>query len=278
MAGVDCLEVRFFYPIEAVNAGLFVSTGNGIHATRVLDTYELLFVTRGQLDLFEEEKSFTIRENQALILWPGRKHGGLCPFPADLSFYWLHFKVHAPEEPGMNAFVQPTQLTTVSRPERMIELFRRFLDDQEAGVRQPLAASHNVTLMLCELAHSAEAENPEEDNETVLAERISAYIASHFHEQISSSQIAAHLNYNPDYLERVFRREKHLSITSAIHYRRIKEARAQLLSYNDKNINQIAFACGYTDPGYFRRMFKRRTNMTPKEFRALYSHTHINTH
>jgi len=173
MAGADCLEIRFFYPVEALNAGFFVSTGSGIHATRVLDTYELLFVARGELELFEEERSFTVRENQALILWPGRKHGGLRPFPVDLSFYWLHFKLHSGEERMFNAFVQPTQLTTLSRPERMVELFRRFLDDQESGLHQPLAASHDVTLMLCELAHSAEAENPDEDNETVLAEHIS---------------------------------------------------------------------------------------------------------
>ena len=54
MSGSDCLEIRLFYPVEAVNAGLFVSTGNGIHDTRVLDTYELVFVNRGELHLFEE--------------------------------------------------------------------------------------------------------------------------------------------------------------------------------------------------------------------------------
>ena len=69
------------------------------------------------------------------------------------------------------------------------------------------------------------------------------------------------------------------------------EARLPALSWNvirlsrgclhieaGKNINEIAFECGYTDPGYFRRMFKRLTGLTPKEFRTLYARTHINTH
>ena len=45
-----------------------------------------------------------------------------------------------------------------------------------------------------------------------------------------------------------------------------------------KNINEIAFACGYSDPGYFRRMFKRLTGLSPKKFRSLYSRMHINAH
>jgi len=90
--------------------------------------------------------------------------------------------------------------------------------------------------------------------------------------------IAAALRFNPDYLERVFRARARMSILDALHQKRIGAARALLHTEPGKNINEIAFECGYADPGYFRRMFKRNTGLTPREFRTLYARTHINTH
>ncbi len=43
------------------------------------------------------------------------------------------------------------------------------------------------------------------------------------------------------------------------------------------NINEIAFACGYSDPAYFRRVFKQEINMAPKQYRSLYSRITVNT-
>lgn len=278
MGVADGMDLSFFYPVEALNGGLFVSLGDGIHPTRTLDTFELLFVARGILGIQEAGRCFYVSENQSLLLWPGRSHSGISPYPTDLSFYWVHFRLLPTSRVNANTSIHLNQLTDIVRPERMIELFRMFLEDQESEPPQRLAASHNVMLMLCELAYSAANYCSERDNESVLSESVLAFIASHYHEQISTSLIAEHFNYNPDYLERVFRSQTRSSITAAIHARRVREARARLMLEGERNINEIAFVCGFSDPGYFRRVFKRRMNMTPKEFRALYRRTHINTY
>ena len=74
--------------LEALNAGLFVSPGFGTHPERVLDSYELMFVTQGRLDMFEENRSFSLLRNQTLLLCPGLRHGGLLPYLPDVNFYW----------------------------------------------------------------------------------------------------------------------------------------------------------------------------------------------
>lgn len=48
---------------------------------------------------------------------------------------------------------------------------------------------------------------------------------------------------------------------------RIKRA-CQLLRESDKNISEVAYACGFTDPKYFSRSFKQTTGKTPKEYRG----------
>lgn len=40
-----------------------------------------------------------------------------------------------------------------------------------------------------------------------------------------------------------------------------------LLSDISMNISEVAYACGYSDPGYFGRLFTKRYGMTPQEYR-----------
>jgi AraC-like DNA-binding protein len=269
--------------IEALNAGQFVSPGYGMHAVRVIDSYELIFVTQGSLDMFEEDRPFSLSRNQTLLLSPGVRHGGLLPYTPDVNFYWVHFRVQdLPPEP---AWVSVPKVSTIGNPDALTELFCRFISDQESGILDPLGAAHLVSLMLCAIGEDAEDEGRRRvrnggggDEQAALAESVQGYIDAHFPQPITTSTIAAALRYNPDYLERVFRTRTKMSILDALHQKRISVARASLHSEAGKNINEIAFECGYTDPGYFRRMFKRLTGQTPKEFRTLYARTHINTH
>lgn len=46
---------------------------------------------------------------------------------------------------------------------------------------------------------------------------------------------------------------------------RIKHA-CQLLVQTDKNVSEVAYACGFTDPKYFSRCFKQSTGKTPTQF------------
>ncbi len=268
--------------VEALNAGLFVSPGFGTHAERVIDSYELIFVAQGRLDMFEENRSFALLRNQTLLLSPGRRHGGLLPYTPDVNFYWVHFRVRG--SAGALPCVSVPKVATIRNPDDLTELFCRFISDQESGTLDPVSAAHLVSLMLCAVgeetrgAGGRRAVEMPADDQAALADKVEAYIEAHFPDAISTSSIAAALRYNPDYLERVFRARANMSILDALHQKRIGAARVLLHTEAGKNINEIAFQCGYTDPGYFRRMFKRVTGLTPREFRTLYARTHINTH
>jgi len=268
--------------IEALNAGLFVSPGFGTHPERVLDSYELIFVTQGHLDMFEGTRTFSLSRNQSLLLFPGRRHGGLRPYEADLNFYWIHFRVR---ETAAARSVNVPQTATVRDPDVLTELFCRFISDQESAVLDTTSASQLVSVMLCSIAKETPPEadgtagSPTDaDERSVLARRVQEYIDGHASETVSTSTIAAELRYNADYLERVFRAHAHVSILAALHQKRIAMARTLLHAEPGKNINEIALECGYPDPAYFHRMFKRLTGLTPREFRTLYARTHINTH
>jgi AraC-like DNA-binding protein len=270
------LELDGTVPARAQNAGLFVSRGEGVHPDRVIDSHELIFVREGVLSVREEERPFEVEAGQSLILRPRRRHEGTEPYPPDLSFYWVHFVVDDGGEVDAGATVRVPKHTTVGRPDHLAELFRRFLDDQEAGRLRPVPADLLLMLMLCEVSESYGAEASAEDNAAVLAGRADAHIRTHFHAPLSTSGLARELGCNPDYLGRVFRRVYGKTPTEAIHWRRLRHARRMLLE-GDRNVEEISRTCGFRDVRYFRRLFKRHEGMTPLAFRRLYAQMHVNT-
>jgi AraC-like DNA-binding protein len=254
--------------IIAENAGLFVCNGAlATHAERRLKSHELIFVRRGMLVMGEEGKAFQLVPGDTLLLQAGRTHKGLAPYPADLAFYWIHFRLRAGQ--SLSGFPRHA---TPARGERLSELLHRFIDDQEAKQLTPTRAGLLIGLMLCELKEQQQTESV---SDSVLAARVEAYIDTHFAKPIGTHTISQHLGYNADYLGRIVRRDRQKTILELLHRRRLREART-LLRETTLSIKQIAQRCGFNHPVFLRQLFARHEGMSPREYRKLYARLHVN--
>lgn len=269
----QALTINYNLAIQACNAGLFISTGRGQHPSRIIDSYELIFVRSGVLGIQEEDCAFKVKAGESLLLWPNRYHWGTMIYPPDLSFYWIHFFLR--EEAASQTKLVIPQHNTVSRPECLIELFRRFLDDQESGYKNHQAGYDFLTaLMLFEVMISSHQPTASKQAAS-LANYAEVYIKTHFHESISTALVAQELGCNPDYLGRVFQRVYGKTILERIHECRLHQAHSLLLNGVD-NIEEIARKCGYENVYYFRQRFKMWKGITPTSYRKLYSQMHVN--
>lgn len=273
---VNALTLDLSLPVQVSDAGMLVSRGVGRHPERVWQTFDLLFVRSGELGMQEEGQEFTVGPGQTLLLWPGRRHGGTTPYAPGLSFYWIHFTLGADGQGEGGPALAVPQHATVNRPDHLTELLRRFLDDQESGALDPTAANLLLLLMLGEIARSQPPRAEGNSTGAVLAGRADRYVRTHFHQPLSASGVAAELGCNPNYLARLFRETYGRTLTQAIQGRRLDYARRLLLD-EERNIDEVARACGFEDAGYFRRLFKRREGLTPFAFRRLYARTSVNT-
>lgn len=275
MASTDSLALRIIPPVKAHAAGLFVSKGQWIHSERTIDSYELIFVRQGALNMHEQGRNFTITPGQALLLWPGRKHGGTEYNTEDLQFYWIHFTIPAGESVENDFFMHIPQLATISRPDRLTSLFRRYLDDQEAKCLDQTSADLLMVLMLNHMSVSQTEGESFSGTVTLVAQRAEAYIRTNFDKPLSTSLIARALDYNPDYLGRAFRTVYGTTLTTFLQRQRLNHA-CSLLLEGGKTVAQIARECGFDDPGYFRRVFHKLEGMSPLAYRRLYARIHIN--
>jgi len=99
-----------------------------------------------------------------------------------------------------------------------------------------------------------------------LVRKAMAFIHEHFAESISRRDIAQHVSIAEDYLTYCFRQELGTTPIKYLQRYRINHAR-QLLKENEKSITEIALLVGFSDSGYFSRIFHRETGMSPEAFR-----------
>lgn len=262
------LHLKAVLPVNAINAGYFISRGVGMHADRTIDSFEIIYVNSGVLGIFEEEIKYNVEKGQAIILFPHRHHGGTTQFDKNLSFYWLHFTIDEAAYNLGTGIMSLPQLVTLANPEQFVELLRRFIKRQEYDYEDKTILNLILLEILCELSDSSHPMRLS-SQKVVLANNADQYIRLHLEEPLSSSTIAAALDCNTDYLGRIFNQVYGKTLTDAIHEHRLNKA-SKLLIETTYNGNEIAYQCGYSDTDYFRRRFKKCRGMTPKEYRQTY--------
>jgi AraC-like DNA-binding protein len=255
--------------LQVVRGGLFISNGKGTHPDRILNDHELIVVRKGTLSIWEDDVRFDVPPGHALLLFSGRRHRGAAPFGRNLSFYWIHFTT---DKRRSRPLLSIPQFVRVPRADCVAELFHRYLDDQESERLTPLYSALLVLQILCEVARAPEVPDVQG---AVLAGRAEAYVSGHLAEKLSTARIARALRVNPDYLNRTFHKVRHMTMTEHIHRRRLADAVAMLRETTD-TIAEIAGACGYLQPGHFRRMFQRYHGLSPAAYRRLMARAFVN--
>ncbi|RYG67813.1 AraC family transcriptional regulator, partial [bacterium] len=229
----------------------------------------------GTLHLEEEDQEFELNAGQTLLLLPHRLHRGTRDYGPNLKFYWLHFTLRPDGAEG--SMCQPTvevpQFCTVTRPDYVTELFRRYLHDQETGRLRPLSASLLAWMILTEIADIRPAADTRAA--AVLAGRAYTHIQTHFHEKLSASDIARAVGCNPQYLSRIFQEIYRHSLTDGIRRARINHAKS-LLIHTNYNVSEVARLSGFEDPTYFQRVFKKLEDTTPLRYQRTRARVPVN--
>lgn len=92
------------------------------------------------------------------------------------------------------------------------------------------------------------------------------YIKDKYTEDISLEQVAEHVNLNPVYFSKLFKKQTGETFSDYVMNMRIEKAK-QLMRNEALSLKEICFQIGYNDPNYFSRVFKKCTNEAPKEYR-----------
>ncbi|WP_196893335.1 helix-turn-helix domain-containing protein [Aureivirga marina] len=104
---------------------------------------------------------------------------------------------------------------------------------------------------------------------TLFSDELDSYFEKNIQKEsgIPTTQyFAKKLNYSPNYLNELIKKQTGKSISEHINYKILELAKSSLLN-SSKTVSEIAFELGFSYSQYFSRFFKKNIGKTPNEYR-----------
>lgn len=107
-------------------------------------------------------------------------------------------------------------------------------------------------------------------------EKIMSYMNTNFHQNISLGDAAKIAGMTEVSLSRFFKIRTGKTFIDTLNELRLGHASRMLIDTTE-SINEVAYKCGFNNMSNFNRIFKKKKDSTPKEFRQYYTSTGVRT-
>ncbi len=105
--------------------------------------------------------------------------------------------------------------------------------------------------------------------ERVGMEAVYQYLVEHYSENVTIGVLTEYFYLSPQYISKRFKERYGITIVTALTAIRMEQARL-FLEHTNLTVGQIAERTGYVDEGYFSKVFKKETGMSPMGYRKTY--------
>jgi len=174
-------------------------------------------------------------------------------------FQYAHEAVHLGACDYLLKPVDPDELeASVRRAMRQIETERKL---EELAAAQPQPEQTEI---------EAEAEDAPEEGENsqtaLVMAHVRRYLEDNYMFDLSLDSVGEILHISPAYLSAQFKKYQKMNFLDCLTELRINAAK-ELLADPFRSSAEVASMVGYEDASYFARAFKKRTGMTPTQYR-----------
>ncbi len=126
---------------------------------------------------------------------------------------------------------------------------------------------HLLNALLFTVIGSQQSKQPKK--KTLLRNEVLQYIHKNFSKSPSLEEVASYSGYQKNYFCEIFKKKTGMTYIEYITHYKINYAK-KLLKMQNKSVKEIAFECGFDSASNFIREFRKKNNMTPKEYRKLH--------
>ncbi len=147
---------------------------------------------------------------------------------------------------------------------KLIDLYDKKEDFFELEIKSELFRMFHILFKYFLIPE--EHESTMKDNTTRNIKTILDYIAENYMNPITIEELAASVDLSKHYFMRFFKKYMGMTCIEYINDYRLNIA-TNLLLTTSMQITEVASSIGITNLSYFNRIFKKKYNMTPKEYR-----------
>ena len=218
-------------------------------------------------------KTYTAEKNHLVFINPGEVHTGSTRADTSLQYYSL-----CPDKQAMQQVAETLEIAIpadfnfqhalLKQPlleEKFIPLFRSFYGSPDDSLLQEELFFHCMYAML----HQTNNKNyplSSTIQKDIRVQLLTAYIRTHFQQQISLQQLASLVNLNPFHLVRLFK--KAVGVSPYYYLLIIRAEHARQLLRQGYQVQEAALEAGFYDASHFNRLFRKIAGLSPKSFRS----------
>jgi len=246
------------------------------------DFWEIVYVDKGEAVITAKNHDVTLRQGEAYFHKPNEFHalgtnGKVAP-----NVFIITFVCNSSE---MDFFknkhlVIPTPMRSyisniVSEAENVFYLEKnnpnltelRQKEDAPPGGEQLIKL--NLEMLLIRLLRfdiNSKATTVREEFSDNITSRVAQLLHNNIYSKITVDDVCRKLNFSRTYISAKFRQNCNMTINEYMTKLKIEEAKI-LIRQEQHSISEISEMLCYDNPHYFSRVFKKVTNMSPKEYK-----------
>lgn len=246
-------------------------SGSGIKP-HLHDYYHMFMVRQGPLSFVIEDETCQLDKGAAILARPGVIHGLKSEIPMG-RVYELKFTA---QSPGLKSLLEsiPSQLP----PDPFAESLVRELV-AESCLQEPSGLTFMTDYLLSLINYYSRHYGTTAHHTTStidtsgfspVSQKIAEYLEANYAREVPLHEIAEVVGFNKNYTCSVFKRDSGMTIGTCQTLIRIRKA-AELISFSDMNLAQVANATGFTNLSHFNRIFKKVVGIPPGQYRRMFA-------
>lgn len=241
-------------------------TVNNTYPSHLHRQAEILYVTKGSVNVTIDEEKHTLHAGDVSISFPNHAHSTqsignsaaiLIIFNPEFASGYCNDLIH--KNPGM-PFLAKQQLTME------VTLAIKNIADCYASKKDYRIAQGYLHIILGNILPLLELHTSENADSVDTCRQIIEYVSSHFMNEISLDSMSHDLGLSKYYISHIFSDRIKTSFPSYLNRCRAEHA-ARLLKTSTMSVTDIGFASGFNSGRTFYRAFREVYSMTPQEYR-----------
>jgi AraC-like DNA-binding protein len=225
--------------------------------------YLLMLIRKGSMTIMQKEQEFQAPKNSIVFLDCHQPH--IYRANENLVFEWFHFSGNASQHYFDLLFDKKGCVFSIEHNFVIPECMRQILCiDNRNNINEHLI-SVNIHKILSEL--NGLSNDVLDVQEKIIVHAIQ-YIESHYNLDFDLTELANYVNLSPFHFSRVFKKYTGYSPNEYMINFRINFAK-KMLQDTRLSIKDIAISSGFNSCSHFVTTFKKRINLSPKNFREI---------